>query len=106
MDSFEERKKAFESQFAHDQHLAFIIRVKRDKHLGLWAAEKMQYDANKAAAYALKLIETDLEVPGDENIIELITQDFEKSGVALDESELKREFSHFYELAKTEVMGE
>ena len=41
MSSFDEREKGYEKKFAHDAELRFKATARRNKLLGLWAAELM-----------------------------------------------------------------
>ena len=41
MKKLDERKKGFEGKFARDQELEFKILARRNKYLGVWAAEKL-----------------------------------------------------------------
>ena len=74
MNTFNDRKKAFEAKFTQDADLQFKLKAKRNKLIGEWAAEKLQKE-NKEK-YIKEVRESDLEKPGDEDIIEKIMQDF------------------------------
>ncbi len=41
MTTFEDREKGFERKFAHDEELKFRATARRNRLIGLWAAEKM-----------------------------------------------------------------
>ena len=41
MTTFDKREEGFEKKFAHDEELRFKATARRNKLLGLWAAEKL-----------------------------------------------------------------
>ena len=67
MSSFDDREKAYEKKFAHDEELKFKATARRNKLMGRWAAEKMGLDAEAAEAYAKDVVLADLEEPGEED---------------------------------------
>ena len=81
MTTFEEREKGFERKFAHDEELKFKATARRNKLLGLWAAEKMGLSGDAAQAYAREVIKADLLEPGDEDVFRKLRSDFDARGV-------------------------
>ena len=67
MTTFEDREKGFERKFAHDEELKFRATARRNRLIGLWAAEKMGLTGDEAQAYAREVIKADLAEPGDED---------------------------------------
>jgi Uncharacterized conserved protein len=65
MGSFDDRKQAFEKKHAHDAEMVFRATARRNKLLGLWAAERMGRDAEGAAAYAKEIVAAGLSREGD-----------------------------------------
>ena len=65
MTTFDEREKAFEKKFEHDQELQFKVNARRNKLLGLWAAGLMGKSGADAEAYATEIVMADFEKPGD-----------------------------------------
>ena len=63
MDTFDKREEGFERKFAHDEELRFKATARRNKLLGLWAAELMGMSGDEAEAYAKDVIKADFEVP-------------------------------------------
>tara|TARA_B100001123_G_C15176617_1_gene973601 strand:+ start:408 stop:734 length:327 start_codon:yes stop_codon:yes gene_type:complete len=76
MNTFEDRKKGFEAKYINDQDAQFKIRAKRNKLLGLWAAEIIKPD--HIDDYVKEVRISDLEKPGDDDIIDKLLNDFEK----------------------------
>ena len=68
MATFDKREKGYESKFAHDQEMAFKVQARRNKLLGLWAAEKLGLVADDADSYAKQVVIADFEAPGDDDV--------------------------------------
>ncbi len=75
MTSFDDRESAFENKFAHDAETQFKIDARRNKLLGLWAAELLGKSGDEAAAYAVEVIKSDFEEAGDEDVIRKVAAD-------------------------------
>ncbi len=105
MSSFKDREKAFESKFAHDQELKFKATARRNKLLGLWAAEQMGLSGDAAEAYVSEVIRSDLEEPGDEDLFRKIWTDFQEKGVDLSEHQVRRQIQELMEEAIRQVEG-
>lgn len=82
MTTFDEREKAYERKFALDEELRFKSTVRRNKLLGLWAAEKLGLSGADAEAYAKEVIRADFQKPGDDDLIAKLRADFDAKGVA------------------------
>ncbi|MEJ2226677.1 MAG: DUF1476 domain-containing protein [Alphaproteobacteria bacterium] len=74
--TFDERRKSFEKKFTLDQDLRFKATVRRNKLLGLWAAEKMGMSQEEADAYAKDVVKSDFQKIGDEDVIGKVLSDF------------------------------
>ncbi|HCR66477.1 MAG TPA: DUF1476 domain-containing protein, partial [Oceanicaulis sp.] len=68
MSGFDDRENAFENKFAHDQELEFKAVARRNKLLGLWAAELMGLTGDDAEAYGKEVVKADFEEAGDEDV--------------------------------------
>ena len=75
MDTFQNRKKAFESKYANDAEMQFKAMAKRNKFVGLWAAELLGKSGNDAENYAKEVIKSDMEEAGDEDVIRKVKRD-------------------------------
>ena len=93
MTLFNEREDAFEKQFAHDEELRFKATARRNKLLGLWAAERLGKSGDEAEAYARSVVLADFEEAGDADVLRKVRQDFESAGKPLSEAELKDKVS-------------
>jgi len=81
MTSFDDREQAFEAKFAHDEDLKFRVLARRDKLVGLWAAGLLGKTGEDADAYAKQVILSDLEEPGDADIIRKLVADLAPLGI-------------------------
>ena len=90
MTTFDKRKEAYESKFAHDEALRFRATARRNKLLGLWAAEKLGKSGEAADTYAREVIRADMEEAGDEDVFRKIRGDFDAAGVAQSDHQIRR----------------
>ena len=106
MNQFSDREKAFESKFAHDEELNFKVMARRNKLLGLWAAEQMGISGDDANAYAAEVVKADFEEAGDEDVYRKVKGDLDAKGVDLSEHQVRREMEDQLVIAKKQVMEE
>ena len=88
--SINERGESFEKKFAHDEELKFKATARRNKLLGLWAAEKLGKSGADIEAYAKSVVLADFEEAGDHDVQRKVKADFEAAGVAVPEEEIRR----------------
>ena len=91
MTTFNRREEAFERKFALDEELRFKAMARRNKLLGLWAADKL--GADDADAYAMEVVRSDFEEPGDEDVFRKIRGDFDKAGFSMEDSEIREQMT-------------
>ena len=103
MTTFNEREKGFERKFEHDQELAFKARARRNKLLGLWAAEQIGLRGEAAERYAREVLAADLQHPGIEDIVAKLKADFAKHGVAHDDTRIRVELERCAVEAKRQL---
>ena len=106
MDIFEEREKGFEAKYRRDQEQRFKIVARRNKLLGLWAAEKMGLAGAAADAYAKEVVASALEKPGDDALSEKVAADLHAKGHAADAAAVREELKRLAATAKEQVMAE
>lgn len=104
--SFDKRKKAYESKFAHDEELRFKAAARRNKLLGRWAAEKMGLSGDEAENYAKSIVLADLEEPGEEDVFRKVRQDFDDKGVAQSDHQIRRTMEELTVKAAEEIEEE
>lgn len=103
MTTFNEREKGFEKKFEHDQELAFKARARRNKLLGLWAADQMGITGEAAEHYAREVLAADLQHPGIEDVIAKVRADFAKHGIAHDDTRIRIELERCATEAKRQL---
>jgi hypothetical protein len=99
MTTFDKREEAFEKQFARDEELKFKATARRNKLLGLWAAEKLGFTGAQAEAYAKEVIMADFEETGDHDVFRKIRRDFDAKGITQSDHQIRRTMDEL--LAKT-----
>ena len=103
---FDDRKKAFENKWAHDEALRFKVMARRAKLVGLWAAGEMGLTGADAEAYAKELVMADMAENGDEDIFRKIKQDFAAKGVARSDHHIRQKMDEFLAVASEQMMQE
>jgi hypothetical protein len=106
MTTFDEREKGSEAKFRMDQETTFKVTARRNKLLGLWAAEKLNLRGPAAEAYAKEVVAADFEKPGDSDIIEKVLGDFKAKGMVLTEPALRKEMDRLRVEAQKQVLAE
>ena len=81
MTTFDKREEGFEKKFAHDEELRFKAMARRNKLLGLWAAEKLGLTGAEAEAYAKEVVLADFEEAGDNDVLRKVSKDLQPKGV-------------------------
>jgi hypothetical protein len=81
MTTFDKREDGFEKKFAHDEELQFKAGARRNKLLGLWAAEKLGLSGPQADAYAKEVVMADFEEAGDQDVLHKVAKDLAGKGV-------------------------
>ena len=89
MTTFEDREKGFEARFAHDADKEFRITARRNKLMGLWAAERLGLTEAESEAYAKSVVQADFEETGDEDVIRKLIGDLLKGGVETSDIEVR-----------------
>ena len=103
MSTFDQRKDAFENKFAHDEELRFKANARRNKLLGLWAAEKLGITGDAANVYAKEVVMSDFEESGDDDVFRKVRNDLDAKGVALSDQDLRRAMIDMMEKAIAEI---
>ena len=88
--TFDKREDGFEKKFAHDEELRFKAGARRNKLLGLWAAEKMGLAGAQAEAYAKEVVMSDFEQAGDHDVFMKIRKDFDGKKIAVSDQDIRR----------------
>src|SRR5436853_6815199 len=80
LSTFDKGEEGFEKKFAHDEELRFKANARRNKMLGLWAAEKLGLSGDAANAYAKDVVMSDFE-EGDHDVLKKVHKDLDAKGV-------------------------
>ena len=104
MATFDEREKGFEQKYKHDQELQFKVNARRNKLLGLWAAEQMGVTGSAAEAYAKEVVAADFEKPGDADVVEKVLKDLTAKGRAMTEAQIRKQMDLLLAIAKQQIM--
>ena len=103
MTTFDKREDEFEKKYALDEELRFKATARRNKLLGLWAAEKLGKAGADAEAYAKEMVIADFELPGEDDVFGKIRKDFDAGGVAQSDHQIRRTMHELLERAVAEV---
>lgn len=102
MNSFDERQKGYENKFAHDLEVDFKVRSKRNKYLGLWAAEKMGYEGEKADKYAIDVVSSVVDGCANQAVLNRIVSDLRGNDIEINEQEVLQKMQELLTRAKEE----
>jgi hypothetical protein len=103
MTTFDKREEAFEQQFAHDEELRFKATARRNKMLGLWAAEKLGLSGASADSYALSVVMSAFEDTDAHDVMRKIRKDFDAKGVAQSDHQIARQMTELMAKAIEDV---
>ncbi|MCE0507127.1 MULTISPECIES: DUF1476 domain-containing protein [unclassified Roseivivax] len=103
MTTFDDREAAFENKFAHDQEMLFRAEARRNKLLGLWAAERLGLSGPEAEAYARDVIKADFAHAGHEDVLRKVADDL---GTGSSDDEIRVKMHELLALAKAQLIDE
>lgn len=103
MSTFDEREHAFENKFAHDAEMQFKADARRNKLLGLWAAELLGKSGTEADDYAKEVVKSDFEEAGHEDVYRKVSGDL---GDLADETTIRTKMAELMKVAKAQIMDE
>jgi hypothetical protein len=103
MSSFDKREEGFEKKFAMDEEQKFKAEARRNKLLGLWAAEKLGISGDAAAAYAKEVVAADFEEAGDGDVLRKVAGDLSAKGIAVTEAQVRAKMDELMATAIIQV---
>lgn len=103
MSTFDDRESAFENKYAHDAEMQFKAEARRNKLLGLWAAELLGKSGDEASEYATEVVKSDFEEAGDEDVYRKVSGDL---GDLATEAEIRAKMADLMAVAKGQIMDE
>ena len=101
MTTFDKREEGFEKKFAHDEELQFKAMARRNKLLGLWAAEKLGKSGADAEAYAKEVVLADFEEAGDNDVLRKVAADLKAKGI--DEAAIRAQMNTLLAVAVEQI---
>ncbi len=106
MSTFDKRQDGFEKKFAHDEEMLFKATARRNKLLGLWAAEKMGLSGADADAYGKSVVMADFEEAGDEDVFRKIRKDLDDKKVEQSDHQIRRTMDELMAKAVEQMQSE
>lgn len=103
MTTFDDRENAFENKFAHDAEMQFRAEARRNKLVGLWAAELLGKSGDEAAAYAMEVVSADFEEAGIEDVVRKLVADL---GTKASADVIRAKMAEMLPVAKAQLMTE
>jgi hypothetical protein len=103
MTTFDKREEGFEKKFALDSEQKFKAEARRNKLLGLWAAEKLGLTGDAATAYSKEVVAADFEEAGDTDVQNKVVKDFAAKGVAIAAPEVRAKMDELMLVAAAQV---
>ncbi|SEC48929.1 DUF1476 domain-containing protein [Bradyrhizobium erythrophlei] len=103
MNEFDKREEGFEKKFALDEELKFKAEARRNKLLGLWAAEKLGITGDAANAYAKEVVAADFEEAGDNDVLHKVLRDLTAKGQAVTERDVRAKMDELLAVAAAQV---
>ena len=103
MTTFDDRESAFENKFAHDAEMVFRAEARRNKLVGLWAAELLGKTGSDADAYAIEVVKSDFEEAGHEDVVRKVAADLEGKATA---DEIRAKMAELLVEAKGQLVEE
>jgi hypothetical protein len=103
MSTFDDRENAFENKFAHDAEMQFKADARRNKLLGLWAAQLLGKSGDDAQAYAKEVVKSDFEEAGHEDVYRKVSGDL---GDKANEATIRAKMEELMVEAKRQLMTE
>ncbi|UGA48052.1 DUF1476 domain-containing protein [Bradyrhizobium quebecense] len=103
MNEFNKREEGFEKKFALDEEQKFKAEARRNKLLGLWAAEKLGISGDAANAYAKEVVAADFEEAGDNDVLHKVLKDLTAKGQAVTEHDVRAKMDELLAVAAAQV---
>ncbi|MBY9066909.1 DUF1476 domain-containing protein [Hyphomonas sp. WL0036] len=106
MSTFDDRERAEEARYALDQETQFKINARRNKLLGLWAADLLGLKDAEAEAYAKSVVIADLEEAGDDDVVRKVRGDLEKAGITRTDVQIREEMAGLLPVAREQIISD
>lgn len=103
MTTFDDRERSYEAKFAHDADLRFKAEARRNRLLGQWAAGLLGKTGDDASTYAMTVVTSDFEEPGDEDVLRKLLADLDGKA---DEAAIRAKMAELREVARQQIASE
>ena len=103
MTTFDDREKGFERKFTLDQEQEFKATVRRNRALAQWAAGLMGLEGQHVDEYVRAVVKSDLETPGDDDVLRKVFEDLKGAGVHVSEGEVRMRMAELLAQAREGV---
>jgi hypothetical protein len=103
MSTFDKREETFEKTFVHEEELQFRAEARRNKLLGLWAAEKLGKTPEQSRIYANELVSAETAANASQIVLERVLKDFQAAGVDQSEHQVRRRMDELLATATAEI---
>jgi hypothetical protein len=103
MTTFDKREEGFEKKFALDEEQKFKAEARRNRLLGIWAAEKLGLTGDAATAYSKEVVAADFEEAGDQDVQNKVLKDLAAKGITVSVPELRAKMDELMAAAVTQV---
>lgn len=101
MTGMQDREKAFEAKFALDEELRFKAGARRNKLIGLWAAQLL--GKADVEAYAREVVAADFEESGHEDVVRKLRADFDAAGIAQTDEQIRHKMVELLSEAVSQI---
>ena len=106
MPQFDDREKGEEARYALTAEMQFRAEARRNKLLGLWAAELMSLTGDDARAYAAEVVAADFAEPGDHDVLKKVSDDLKAKGLNIPDAMIRQKMTQLVAVAKEQVINE
>ena len=103
MTTFDDREKGYEGKFALDQENEFKAHSRRNRLLGQWAAGLMGLNGTGVDEYSKAVVKSDLELPGDDDVLRKVFEDLKGSGVAVSEGDVRMKMAELLAQCREQI---
>ena len=105
MTTFDEREKAFENKFAHDQDLKFKAESRRNKALAEWAGAKLGLTGAALDDYIKAVRRADLTDKGDDDVFGKVKADLAAKRLKIADTEIRKIMAEALAKAVQDIEG-
>ena len=106
MSQFEDRQKGQEAKYAFDAEKKFKAEARRNKLVGIWAAELMSLTGDEAKAYAAEVVAADFEEAGDEDVFRKVSADLKAKGLDIGDDVIRQKMAQLVQVANEQIAAE